>query len=288
MRRLTRHEPDSVQEACRLLNEYGDTSRVYAGGTELLVLLKLGLVHCENLISLKDIPGLDAIRYDQDTGWLHIGGLVTHRDVECSETVQNHLPILAEMEQGVANVRVRNVGTVAGNLCFADPYSDPGTLLKCLQAELVLQRGEQQRVVSVDSFILDAYDTSREDDEILVELRVPPPPPRSRLAYQTFRFYERPSANVAVMATFSEDNSHIEDLRVAVGAVPPTPIRLAAIEEAARNVPAGSVADVVDKAAAGALAEVEVFSDTHGSEEYQRGLVRTLLRRALASTLDTA
>ena len=288
MRRLTRHEPASVQEASSLLNEYGDTSRVYAGGTELLVLLKLGLVRCENLISLKRIPGLDSIRYDHDTGWLHIGGLVTHRDVELSETVQEHLPILAEMEHGVANVRVRNVGTVAGNLCFADPYSDPGTLLKCLQAELVLQRGEQQRVVSVDSFILDAYDTSREDDEILVEIRIPPPPPRSKIAYQTFRFYERPSANVAVMASFSEDNSHIEDLRVAVGAVPPTPLRLIAVEEAARNVAAVSVVDVVDRAAVGALEDVEVFSDTHGSAEYQRGLVRTLLRRALASTLDTA
>ena len=191
MRRLTRHEPGSIQEASQLLNTFGDSARVYAGGTEMLTLLKLGLVRCEHLINLKGIPGLDAIRYDEGTGWLHIGGLVTHRNVEHSKTVKKHLPAFAEMERGVANVRVRNVGTVAGNLCFADPYSDPGTLLSCLQAELVLQHGDSQRVVTIDSFLVDAYDTSREDDEILVEIRVPPLPPRSVATYQTFRFYER-------------------------------------------------------------------------------------------------
>ena len=254
----------------------------------MLTLLKLGLVRCEHLINLKGIPGLDSIRYDEVTGWLHLGGLVTHREVERSETILNHLPVLAEMERGVANVRVRNVGTVAGNLCFADPYSDPGTLLSCLQAELVLQRGERQRVLPIDSFLVDAYDTSREDDEILVEIKIPPLPPRSKATYQTFRFYERPSANVAVMASFSEDAGHIDELRVAVGAVPPTPTRLTAVEAVARNVEVGAVAEAVDNASADALEDVEVFGDTHGSPEYLRGLVRVLLRRAIASLLDTA
>ncbi|MFQ6030337.1 MAG: FAD binding domain-containing protein, partial [Dehalococcoidia bacterium] len=127
MRRLTRHEPTSIDEACELLREHGDTAHLYAGGTELLTLLKLGLVNCANLINLKAIPGLDYVRYEESTGWLHLGALATHREVEQSQVVLEHFPVLAQMEQNVANVRVRNVGTVAGNLCFADPYSDPGT-----------------------------------------------------------------------------------------------------------------------------------------------------------------
>jgi len=288
MRRLTRHEPASVQDACDLLNRYGDTARVYAGGTELLTLLKLGLVRCEHLISLNAIPGLDSIRYDEATGQLRIGALTTHRDVERSQLVLERLPVLVQMEHEVANVRVRNVGTLAGNLSFADPYSDSGTLLTCLQAALVLQRGDQQRIVPMDSYLVDAYATSREDDEILVEIRVPVPPTRSKVAYQTFRFYERPSANVAVMASFSEDGQNIDELRAVVGAVPPTPTRLTALEAAAQNAGVGSVAQAIDEASAGALQDVEVFAENHGSAEYQRGLVRVLLRRALASILNSA
>lgn len=288
MRRLIRHEPPSVQDACELLNKYGDTARVYAGGTELLTLMKLGLVRCEHLITLNGIPGLDSIRYDEATGWLHIGALATHRDVEHSDVILEHLPVLAQMEHDVANVRVRNAGTVAGNLCFGDPYSDPATLLTCLRSELVLQRAERQRVVPIDSFLVDAYATSREDDEILVEIRVPPPPPRSKAAYQTFRFYERPSANVAVMASFSEDGERIDELRVALGAVPPTPTRLTVAETAAQNTGSARVLEAVDEVSPRALEDVEVFGETHGSPEYQRSLARVLLRRALASILGAA
>jgi carbon-monoxide dehydrogenase medium subunit len=283
MRRLTRHEPASVQDACRLLNKHGGDAQVYAGGTELLTLLKLGLVRCEHLIDLKGISGLDFINYDEVAGRLRIGGLVIHRDLERSKLVLDHFPVLAQVERDVANVRVRNVGTLAGNLCFADPYSDPGTLLSCFQSELVLQRGELRHVVPIDAFLVDAYTTSREDDEVLVEIRIPAPPPRSKVSYQTFRFYERPSANVAVMASLSEDAERVNELRVVVGAVPPTPIRLTAAEAVARNVEVGRVAEAVDEVSAGALENVEVFAETHGSPEYQRGLVRVLLRRALAS-----
>ncbi|MFQ6026358.1 MAG: FAD binding domain-containing protein, partial [Dehalococcoidia bacterium] len=164
---------------------------------------------------------------------------------------------------------------------------DPGTLLTCLESELVLQRGDQERVVPLNSFLVDAYTTCREDDEILVEIRVPPPPPRSQIAYQTFRFYERPSANVAVLVSRNEDGEHIDELRAVVGAVPPIPSRLTVVEVAAQNLGIDSVAEVVDQVSTEAMRDVEIFSETHGSEGYQCNLVRVLLRRALADTLGT-
>ena len=288
MRRFRLHEPASVQEASQLLGQYGDAARIKGGGTELLILMKMGLLHCEHLINLKSVPGLDTIRYDEATGRLHIGALATHRDVEQSPLVLEHFPVLSQMEHDVANVRVRNVGTIAGNLCFADPYSDPGTLLACLQAEVVLQRGAQQRTIPIDTFSVDAYTTSREDDELLVEIRIPPLPPRSAAAYQTFRFYERPSANVAVMVSLGEDGENIKEFRVAVGVVPPVPTRLKAVEVAAQNANAKTVAEAADEASGSAVQDLDVFGDTHGSPAYLRNLVRVLLRRATGSALATA
>jgi carbon-monoxide dehydrogenase medium subunit len=118
VRRFTLHEPASVQEASQLLSRYGDEAKAFAGGTELLMLVKLGVLHPAHLINLKGARGLKGIRYDQATGWLRIGALATHREVELSPVVQEHLPIFSQMEREVANVRVRNMGTIAGNLCF--------------------------------------------------------------------------------------------------------------------------------------------------------------------------
>lgn len=288
MRRFRLHEPGSLEEASRLLREYGDTAQPCAGGTELLLAMKLGVLPCEHLINLKRIPGLDFVRYDDATGWLHIGALATHRDVERSPVVLEHLPALAAMERTVANVRIRNVGTVAGNLCFAHPASDPGTLLLCLQAEVALQRDGQQRALPVDSFFLGAFATSRADDELVTEVRVPPLPPRSAVAFEQFRFYERSTANVAVMTCLDEGGERVSELRVAIGAVSPTPVRLGAVEAAARRVEVKRVGEAVDEVLGDALHEVEVLGGIHGSPEYLRHLVRVLLRRAVASAVASA
>lgn len=285
MRRFKLHEPASVPEASQLLSQYGDGAKAFAGGTELLMLVKLGVLHPEHLINLKGVQGLKGIGYDKATGWLSIGALATHRDVELSPVVQEHLPVFSQMERDVANVRVRNMGTIAGNLCFADPYSDPGTLLTCLKAELVLQRGRQRRIVPIDSFFVDAYSTSREEDEILVEIKVPPLPARSAMAYETFKFYERPAANVAVMAAAGDGGG--TGLTVAFGAAAPTPTRLEPIKVDGRGDPEGAAQEAVEKARK-AIDDLDLLEDFHGSKEYKRNLLRGLLRRAVVSAVAGA
>ena len=278
MRRFKMHEPGSVQEASRLLAEYGDNAKAFAGGTELLMLLKLGVLHVENLVNLKHIPRLGGIRHDEASGWLRMGALMTHREMEKSPVAMKHMPVLCEMEHEVANVRVRNMGTVAGNLCFADPYSDPGTLLTALGAELTLQKGRRKRTVPIGSFLVDAYSTSREDEEILVEIGVPPLPARSGAAYETFRFYERPSANVAVVASMV-DGGRGAELRVAVGAAGPVPTALGPVRVGVRGGGSG-IGEEAARTLGSAIDKLDLLEDFHGSKEYKRNLLKVLIKRA--------
>jgi carbon-monoxide dehydrogenase medium subunit len=125
LKRFRLEEPESANEACELLGRFGESAKVYAGGTELLLAMKEGLVDYERLVNIKKL-GLNQIK--RDNGTIHIGALCTHRQLETAPDLQRALPALVKLERNVANVRVRQVGTLGGNLCFAEPHADPGTL----------------------------------------------------------------------------------------------------------------------------------------------------------------
>src|SRR5687768_16822150 len=139
------HQPATVAEAASLMREFGDDAAFYAGGTELLIVLKEHLAAVDHLIDLKRIPGLNEISIGDDGTTLVIGALATHRAIERDPLVRKYLPALAALEANVANVRVRAAGTLGGNLCFADPHSDPVTLLSALGATFTLDNGDAQR-----------------------------------------------------------------------------------------------------------------------------------------------
>jgi carbon-monoxide dehydrogenase medium subunit len=171
-------EPTSVAEASRLLADHGEAARLYAGGTELLLAMKEGLVHYDYLVNLKTIRGLGALRRDPD-GSLRIGAAVTHRTLERDAVVREHFPALARLEADVANVRIRAVGTLGGNLCFAEPHADPGPLLQVFDATARLERSSGARTVPLTALFVGPYETCLETDEVLTEIAVPRLPPRS-------------------------------------------------------------------------------------------------------------
>ena len=164
LRPFALHRPGEAAEACALLADLGEAAAPYAGGTELLLLMKLGVLRPRHLVDVKRLPGFDAI-----TGGarLALGAAVTHRAVERSALVREHCPLVSAVARHVANVRVRNVGTVGGNLAFADPHSDLATLFLTLDAtvELVSPRG--RRELALGDFIRGAWDTERASDELL-------------------------------------------------------------------------------------------------------------------------
>jgi carbon-monoxide dehydrogenase medium subunit len=282
LRRFRLEEPQSVAEVSELLGRFGDSAKVYAGGTELLLAMKEGLVHYERLINVKKLAGLSEVA--RDNGTIKIGALCTHHELENSALIKQSLPALAQLEQNVANVRVRQAGTLGGNLCFAEPHADPGTLLIALGSKMVAQKSASKREIAAEDFFVDAYETSLEADEVLCEIRVPTPGANGRSAYLKFGYLERPSVGVAI--AFNLNGGNLSDVRIAVGCAGPAPKRVAEAEallsgkskdEAARNL-----------AQAGALAgrASQAISDLHGAQDYKEHIVGVLLKRAFHSALS--
>jgi carbon-monoxide dehydrogenase medium subunit len=282
LRRFRLDEPESVAEVSELLGRFGDSAKVYAGGTELLLAMKEGLVHYERLINVKRLKGLSEVA--SDNGTIKIGALCTHHELENSSLIKQSLPALAKLEQNVANVRVRQAGTLGGNLCFAEPHADPGTLLMALGAKMVAQKSASKREIAAEDFFVDAYETSLEDDEVLCEIRVPTPGANGRSAYLKFGYLERPSVGVAIALNLS--GSNVSDVRIAVGCAGPAPKRVLEAEallsgkskdEATRNL-----------AQAGALAgrAAQAMSDLHGAQDYKEHIVGVLLKRAFQAALS--
>ena len=276
------HRPTSVAEASELLDRLGDEAAVYCGGTELLLVAKLGFTDFKALVDVKGIPELSGVSAN---GELLVGGAVTHRELERSELVLSHWPALAAMERHVGNLRVRNTGTIGGNLCFADPHSDPATFLLAVGGEVTLQRGDGPgRRLPIDEFVRGPYLTALEPGELLVSVHVPRLADGVRVAHRKVSFRERPAITVAVRLDVRE--GVVEDARVAVGSVNVRPVVASSAEEILRGSDVGSL----DVAAAGeaAATEVEPVEDLNGSVEYKRQLVRVVTARTLAAAVSQA
>jgi len=277
------HEPETAQDASTLLAKHGWEATVYAGGTELLVLMKEGLVHYPHLVNIKTVPGLDGITVDTANNSLEIGSLATHRQLETSETVKERLPLLAEVEATVANVRVRSAGTIGGNLCFAEPHSDPATFLMAWGATLELTRGDGSRQVAIEDFFVDLFETAREEDEILTGIKLPLLADTTG-GYEKFTTHERPTACVATVLQMKD--GAIDDARLSVGSVGPVPIR---VPEAEGTLRGEQPSDALFEAAAEhAHDAADAVGDIYGSANYKRHLVRVLTARALNKAVAQA
>src|SRR6185503_8213604 len=281
LRRFRLEEPQSVAETSELLGRFGDSAKVYAGGTELLLAMKEGLVQYERLVNIKNL-GLNEVK--RDNGTITIGALCTHHQLENLPLLRQNLPALVKLEQNVANVRVRQAGTIGGNLCFAEPHADPGTLLMALGATLVAEKVSSKREIAAKEFFVDAYETSLADDEMLTEIRIPTPGVNARSAYLKFGYLERPSVGVAV--AFKLDGGRVGEVKIAVGCAGPAPRR---VEEAEALLEGKSSAEALQSLApAGVIAgrASQAISDLHGSQEYKEHIVGVLLKRTFESAIS--
>jgi carbon-monoxide dehydrogenase medium subunit len=277
LRPFALHRPTTVAEAADVLARDGQDAALYAGGTEILLLLKEGLLRVASLVDVKRVPGLDAIQADD--GHLVIGATATHRAVERAPLVHARCPLVAGVARHVANIRVRSVGTVGGNLAFADPHSDLATAFLAFDAVVRLAARAGEREVPVADFVRGPYETARQDDELLTAVRLAPWPAGTAGAYVKFGVHERPTLGVAVSLTI--DGGVVRDARVAVGCVGPRPARVAAAEERLRGWSLEEVARHAGEVGAAASAGVEPASDLHGSAGYKRDMTRVFVRRAL-------
>ena len=256
---------------------FGEDAAIYAGGTELLLAMKLGVARYALLIDVKHIPELQGIT--QTDGVVRIGAAVTHWDLERDATIARALPAFARLERNVANVRVRAAGTLAGNIAFAEPHADPPALLMALGARLAVQGAKGKRTVPLTEFVVGMYQTALGPDEIILAIEVPVPAAGRRASYVKFQILERPSVGVAVAGAVSREGRFTEAPAVFVGAVDEMPRRVdtAALAKAALD---DQTADALADAARRA---VEPVADLAGDADYKRHLVGVFARRALAA-----
>lgn len=274
-------EPASVAEASEVLARHGETARLYAGGTELILAMKEGLIHYSYLVNVKTIPNLAGVRLDGGT--LRIGSATTHRTLERDPTVRERFPVIARMEGDVANVRVREVGTLGGNLAFAEPHADPGTLLQVFDATVRIDKKGGSRTIPLEKLFVGPFETCLEGDEVLTEIVVPPLPPRSAAAYLKFGFLERPSVGVGVAVTL--DDGRVADTRIAVGCVGPVPKRMREAEGELRGKAIAESRAALAEAGRLAGRVADAITDLHGSADYKEHLVGVLIRRGFEQAL---
>ena len=265
------------------MEKHGDDARVIAGGTSLIIMMRQRLLMPKVVISLARIPKFDRITYNSNDG-LRIGAGARHRDVELSAAVQKHYPLLHETFRKVAQPRIRNMGTVGGNLAGGDPLTDPGASLIALDAEVTLSSSKGQRRLRLDEFFVDYYQTALAPGELLTEIHVPPP---QRPGWSHIKFTPRSIedfATVGVAITVRSNNGVCEDVRIGLNSVAPTIVRAKKAEEVLRGKPITDAA--LREMGEIAATEVDPMDDNRGSAEYKREMVKVLVRRAAQEALQ--
>jgi aerobic carbon-monoxide dehydrogenase medium subunit len=277
--------PDTLEEVCASLRELGDDARLIAGGTALVLLMKQRLVRPEVLVSLKHLADLKSIVPEDRR--LRVGAMATHRQVENNSRIRQDFPALEETLAKVATPRVRNQGTLGGNLAHADPNQDPPATLVALNASVRLRSSDGQRTVPLDEFFSDYYETVIRAGEVLTDILLPLPAPNSGSAF--LKFLPKTAddyATVAAAASLRLDNGACREVRVALGSAGPTPVRA----RAAESILEGQAPDDSNlrSAAAAVKDEVDPLTDVRGSAEYKRDMCEVFTYRALKRALERA
>lgn len=281
-------EPTTVKEACSLLKRAGGEARAFAGGALMTILMKQGLLQPKTLVNLKRIRELKGIGFDPGEG-ITIGALVTHHELETSSVVKERLPLLCEVEREVANIRVRNMATVGGNLASGEPLTDLPQVFIALDARICVSSSSGERVMALEELYVDYYQTSLADDEIIVRVVIPPLPERTGIDYIRFSsssVVDKPCVGVAARVTLGADRRACDTVRVVLGCVAPTPMRAKKAEALLAGKPLEP--KLIEAAGAAAATECDPTSDLRGSEAYKRGIVGVLVRRALAKAYERA
>jgi len=279
------HRAGTLDEAIGLLTRYGAEARVLAGGMSLLPTLKLRLGAFGHLVDISRIAGLEYIK--EEKGVVRIGAGTRQATLERSELIKSKYGVLADAVPLIADPLVRNRGTIGGNVANGDPANDEPAIMIALGAELVARGPKGERSIPASRFYKDLFVTDLKADEILVELRIPVPPPRSGSAYRKLKRKTGDYAAAAVAVQLSLNSSGAVE-RCGIGLTNVAPTALEAVEAAKMLV--GKVPDEKNilEAAKAAAKAARPSGDRRGSVEYKHEMVRVLTGRALHAALERA
>ncbi len=273
-------EPRSLAEAAELAAAYGDEGKLLAGGTALVLFMRQRLLAPGCLINIQRVRELGAIALGD--GRLTVGATVTHAQAAASPAVRAQYAALAETFARVATPRIRNSGTVGGNLAHGDPHLDPPVTLLALDASVAVRSARSERTIPLTEFFRDYYETALQPDEVLARISIPARTRRSGLAFIKFlprSLDDYATVDVSVWVRLAEGDHVIEEARVALGSVGSTPFRALEAESVLAGESLGS--EVLAEAGARAASAADPEDDVRGSPAYKRELIKVLVPRAV-------
>jgi carbon-monoxide dehydrogenase medium subunit len=279
------HAPVSLADAIGLLQQHGDDAKVLSGGQSLLPLLKLRLASPVHLVDIGRIPGLEYIK--EEDGYLKIGGRTRESALERSDLIKTKYPILYDTASVIADPLVRNRATVGGNLAHADPANDHPATMLALGAEVVVTGRGGERKIAIEKFFTGLFATALEPGEILTEIRIPMPPPRSGGAYVKLerKVGDFATAAAAAQVTLGATGA-IERAGIGLTSAGPTPVKAVDAERFLQGKTPDSTAIAEAARLAGKAASPS--PDRRGSIEYKREMARVLTARALTAAVERA
>lgn len=278
--------PTSVDQAVAALVEGGRDTRVMAGGTDLIVKIRHRMLFPKCIVNLKRIAGLDAITADKKNG-LTIGATALLADVAAHKGIRRHYPTVAEAAGATANVQIRNMGTVVGNLCNASPSADNAPTLMAMAATVDIAGPTGSRSMPLDQFFQGPGITALKTGEIVTAIRVPPPVAGSGTAYHSLSQRGKldcSAVGVGTMVVLKGD--HCTNARIIVGACAPVPMRTQAAE---KMLIGKRITDtLIRRAAQKASEETSPITDVRASAPYRWKMVSVLTIRALTDARKMA
>ena len=275
------HRAQSLQQASAMLADLGSEAKVLAGGQSLIPLMKLRFSSPAHLVDIGFIPSLSYSK--RENGSWRIGAMTRHAQLESAD-IAAAIPIVHDCAAGIADVQIRNLGTIGGSLAEADPTGDWAPVLLALGASAVVTGRDGERTIAIADLIRDAFTTSLAADELIKEVVVQVPQPSSGGAYLAFKRCAAVYASASVAAQLTlRDKSTCVQAKIVLGAVGLTPI----VAEEAETILNGKEIHEkeIEQAAEAAAAAADPQDDMRGTADYKRQLVRALTREALQAAL---
>jgi aerobic carbon-monoxide dehydrogenase medium subunit len=279
--------PETTHEAIDLCQQYGGKARYIAGGTDIIVKIKDRRIRPNYLISLRSIPGLEHIRYEE--GELRIGALATHRELELSPVLRKHFPILTDAVENIGSVQIRNVATLGGNIVNAVPSADGATPLIALGTKVRLLGPKGERKMALEDIFIGPGQTLLDPGEILCEFIIPKHPPRTGGAYWKHMrraAMELPILGISVLVSLAEDMQTCVEAKIGLGVMAPTPMRAKKAEALLKEKKLSD--DILEKAGKVAASESKPRDTFRGEAWYRREMVEVLIPRIARVAIERA
>lgn len=275
----------SLEEASKLAAEKGDKAVLMAGGTDVILLIHAKAIPAELVIDIKEIPGLDEIKYVEGEG-MHIGALAKLFDIQSSSVVEEKMPALCDAARYVASPQIRRKGTMAGNICNASPSADTASILVAMKAVVKVYNVKGEKEIPIDEFFKGVKKTVLEPGDVVTEIFIPELKKGEGSAY--FKHSVRKAMDLAIIGVGSKitmDGSKITDARICMGGVGITPLRA---KNAEKILIGNEITDeLLEQAGVAASEECSPISDVRASAEYRKDMVRVYTKRAVKKAVET-